>query len=102
MSTYPMPPRHTTIRLKDFSPTWIGPNPYQEGFISGSRDGVIAFLDEQGKDFAERREISPSQSAINGIDGINKFLAVTTPQEITVDRKSTRLNSSHRCISYAV
>ena len=79
-----MPPRHTTIRLKDFSPTWIGPNPYQEGFISGSRDGVIAFLDEQGKDFAERREISPSQSAINGIDGINKFLAVTTPQEITV------------------
>jgi hypothetical protein len=84
MSTHLTPPRHTTIRLKGFSPTWIGPDPYRKGFIAGSRDGVIALIDEQGKEFGERREVSPSKSAINGIDGIHKYLAVTTPQEITV------------------
>src|SRR5258708_2944316 len=84
MSAHLTSPRHTTIRLKGFSPTWIGPDPYRKGFIAGSPDGVISFLDEQGKDFSERREVSPSKSAINGIDGIDKYLAVTTPQEITV------------------
>ena len=51
---------------------------------SPARDGFIAFLDEKGNEIQEHRELSPSKSAINGIDGIDKYLSLTTSQEIVV------------------
>src|SRR5437763_13431912 len=41
-----------------------------------------------------------SQIALGKIDNPDQFIG--QPFEFRIDRKSTRLNSSHRCISYAV
>src|SRR5690242_20861501 len=42
-----------------------------------------------------------SRSATTGADGVYKF-SLLPPGSYRVDRKSTRLNSSHMSISYAV
>ena len=70
--------------MQDFAPTWIGGNPFDTGFVIGSRNGVLAFTNEQGSEIAERQDVSVSKSAINGIDGLNRYLAVTTSNEISV------------------
>src|SRR5437879_10557194 len=44
-----------------------------------------------------RVELAP-----NGAFNVTEFGTVKNPEQFKADRKSTRLNSSHRCISYAV
>src|SRR5258708_17400577 len=44
----------------------------------------------------------PSSRTTSGTRRPTSFTAVTTPSAMTSDRKSTRLNSSHQIISYAV
>src|SRR5437764_14598093 len=39
---------------------------------------------------------------LKGVPGEWRVFAVQADRDETIDRKSTRLNSSHRCISYAV
>src|SRR5437879_8679190 len=49
----------------------------------------------------------PSYRKVESLRGFELYwklkpLGTETPNPLSVDRKSTRLNSSHRCISYAV
>ena len=44
----------------------------------------------------------PSAGIITGIAKVHGQDVLIVANDATVDRKSTRLNSSHRCISYAV
>src|SRR5437879_712312 len=48
------------------------------------------------------RHVNPDTVAAQMEGGIVYGLAAALKGQITIDRKSTRLNSSHRCISYAV
>src|ERR1017187_1316574 len=48
----------------------------------------------------ERREVPEKRCQLNR--SMQHWLAVYSPEFQSPDRKSTRLNSSHRCISYAV
>src|SRR5437763_9394647 len=50
-------------------------------------------------------DLRPATTTIAVSDANGRFLsqqAISTPSDAETDRKSTRLNSSHRCISYAV
>src|SRR5437763_16999289 len=45
---------------------------------------------------------SGSQKAISAPPGVSPITVSAAAEDVFRDRKSTRLNSSHRCISYAV
>src|SRR5258708_28770732 len=44
----------------------------------------------------------PLEEAINGVEGLMYMKSVAASDFMYIDRKSTRLNSSHQIISYAV
>src|SRR5437879_7859908 len=51
------------------------------------------------------RELIQTARKLEGMvrnSGVHAAGVVIAPRPLTEDRKSTRLNSSHRCISYAV
>src|SRR5436189_3972665 len=54
------------------------------------------------RDRAHRSPLSRSQRSSHPIDDHVHRVGVVGDRDVPVDRKSTRLNSSHRCISYAV
>src|SRR5437762_9912320 len=57
-------------------------------------------FEERGK---RRIHKTPTRAEINAcIPWLSAELEVIEPKVLVLDRKSTRLNSSHRCISYAV
>src|SRR5437762_3896033 len=92
------------------------------GLLGLSIAGVARAADakDEGKPAAEKKETAPFKSVNVGefeklrADSKNVVLDVRTREEYAAghipgavnidvkDRKSTRLNSSHRCISYAV
>ncbi len=78
------PPDHIAIRIDGFEPSWAGPHPFEDGFCFGSEDGMVAFTDERGKVSDKPQVIALSREAVNGIAGIDKFLAVSTRQEVAV------------------
>src|SRR5437879_9381522 len=49
-----------------------------------------------------RRAGRPVVLAVNKSEGLAPERSTAEFHELALDRKSTRLNSSHRCISYAV
>src|ERR1017187_7133485 len=57
---------------------------------------------EDGKLRAYVEELRKLGVELKGSDGLCDFYCVMDGREVFLDRKSTRLNSSHRCISYAV
>src|SRR5437762_9738246 len=67
-----------------------------DSLLSGGR-GILPFFANQGFEFVKGdiRDKESLRQAVKGADCIIHLAAI-------VDRKSTRLNSSHRCISYAV
>jgi len=78
------PPKFVSMQIDGFAPSWAGPHPFEDGFAFGSEDGMVAFTDEAGKTTQETRIMAASREAINGIAGMDNFLAVTTRQEVTV------------------
>src|SRR5437762_7065408 len=46
--------------------------------------------------------VSKVERALTSVAGVEAASVNLATEQATVDRKSTRLNSSHRCISYAV
>src|SRR5438477_6163108 len=69
-----------------------------------ARDEGLGLEPKAGKDLAakdsfdQRQGLERSVSQHKPVDG----LIVDTPDDVFLDRKSTRLNSSHMSISYAV
>src|SRR2546430_12369347 len=53
-------------------------------------------------DFAQANAYLTAMKASEGLDWLNEVSSVPLQQAIRQDRKSTRLNSSHSQISYAV
>src|SRR5437763_2043535 len=68
--------------------------------IYPSRYGV-AEMDDEGKvlSLEEKPKIPKSRYAVTGLYFYDREVVDIAA---SIDRKSTRLNSSHRCISYAV
>src|ERR1017187_5475906 len=62
---------------------------------------LLLSIDRNGSDFARRGCIAPDHVvAPHHVEAAHRGIA---PDHVVApDRKSTRLNSSHRCISYAV
>src|SRR5437879_11070385 len=75
-----------TLSLHDALPIWIQPQLQSRGEQRGRIDVGVAV------NLAEAHELGAFQAGDKAHD----------PGLLAEDRKSTRLNSSHRCISYAV
>src|SRR5437879_8699650 len=81
----------------------------REGYVVLSREKAekMKIWDEVEKAYAERkvvigRVIERIKGGLAVDIGVRAFLPGSQIDVRPVDRKSTRLNSSHRCISYAV
>src|SRR5437879_8833033 len=75
-----------------------------ENYTLSLHDALPIFTDALMEDSAYGPEHPDTLRDRNGIPRLPGPAgeAVAVPQGVRVDRKSTRLNSSHRCISYAV
>src|SRR5437763_11182524 len=58
--------------------------------------------DEPDRPAADRLGRGAAESHSRGAHGVRQRQEPRRERAVAVDRKSTRLNSSHRCISYAV
>src|SRR5256885_2895836 len=83
--------------------------PYTTLFRSMDKTTMVVTLDELERRRLAERRLSPSDRRVRvvGITGegrklVGKAHRVVMPTTRTRDRKSTRLNSSHLVISYAV
>jgi hypothetical protein len=78
------PPLFSRIRfddLADFDVCWAGLNPLQAGFLFGSEQGSLLFMDEQGNRLG-RAKGSLSGEAINGVAYWEQWLAISTRAEV--------------------
>ncbi len=75
--------RYTPARPEGFEVSWVGPNPFLEGFCYGSEDGYLLFTDEAGFVIGGAGKGSASGEAINAVARSRRWLAVSTRQEVT-------------------
>src|SRR5437879_598919 len=98
----PVPPHTSPLSLHDALPIFFGGGTTPSCIVEASTPGLLrATIDLW---FKPATSINAALTARQGIAGLS---ASTDPhanggQWDKEDRKSTRLNSSHRCISYAV
>src|ERR1035438_10571311 len=87
-----------------FSPMGIKNQDFNKSIRGFDRDEVQAFLDKLSDEFEilqkENEQLKKDFDAAN--IKLNEFRRIEKNLQNTLDRKSTRLNSSHLGISYAV
>src|SRR5205807_10361688 len=100
LHTHPSPTAIYTLSLHDALPIYANFDTgsylqFAEGYFL-RRDNMMWFWDQYTTDPAQRAEITaaPLNATLKDLEGL--------PPTLIIDRKSTRLNSSHLVISYAV
>src|SRR5262245_50477574 len=71
-----------TIRFPDFDVTWAGAHPLQEGFCFGSEKGELLITDESGNPLGKPGKAIASDEAINGVAGVDGWIAVSTRTDV--------------------
>jgi hypothetical protein len=70
------------VRFDDFEVSWAGPSLRNDLFCFGSEDGRILFADWQG--IVQHKPVLavPSHEAVNGVAFLDRWMSVSTRQEI--------------------
>jgi hypothetical protein len=72
------------IEFPGLLPSWVGPNPFGQGFTVGTHDGRVALADEKGDLLTEPVQVADSGEPINCVAFAPGFAAVTTRAEISL------------------
>src|SRR3712207_7557098 len=90
------------IRRPPRSTLFPNPTPFRSGTSATARGTGMTATQDAPSDTASEKPGTPAQPTTHQgiIDFVNEVAGMTKPDRI--DRKSTRLNSSHANISYAV
>jgi hypothetical protein len=67
-----------------FEVSWMGPNPYGEGFCLGSETGLLQFFNRDFVPISEPHKFSSSGEAINSVARLGNWVAASTRSEITL------------------
>lgn len=72
----------TVVRREGFEVSWVGHNPFADGFCYGSEDGRYLLTDDNGLDMGGPAKGSVSGEAINSVVRSGTWLAISTRAEI--------------------
>ncbi len=72
------------IRFEGFEVSWVGASPYKDLFAFGSEDGRFLFADAEGRVRQPPQRATLSGEAINGLAFFQRWMCVSTRDEIVL------------------
>lgn len=72
------------IRFEGFEVSWVGASPYKDLFAFGSEDGRFLFADAEGRVRQPPQQVALSGEAINGLTFFQRWMCVSTRDEIVL------------------